>query len=229
MKEMKISVVVPQRGCWEQTVECCSSLLRWHAGGVEVLVVDDGSDRDVRRQTRRWLGKRVRWLEQPAQGVTAAWNRGLEAATEEGLVLLNNDVVTRGPWLGLLTEMLQRNQRGLIGAEYAREASLRWLKTAGRLPGGARLLAGWCLGFRRDTWLRVGPFDESLRLYWSDTDWQLRWRQHVAVDLPGGGLCCLPRGLLLHRGHVSTRTLPDRRALWLQDRDTFARKWGLDG
>lgn len=223
---MRISVVIPQRGCWEQTVECCSSLLRWHAGGVELLVVDDGSAADVRHQTRRWLRDRVQICTQPPRGVTAAWNHGLARASGDVLVLLNNDVVTRGPWLDLLTEMLQRNRRGVIGAEFAREDSLRWLKRVGGLPGEARLLAGWCLGFRRETWGRVGPFDESLRLYWSDTDWQLRWRQQQETDVSAGTLCCLPRGLLWHQGHVSTRTLPNRRAVWREDRDTFALKWG---
>jgi len=37
-------------------------------------------------------------------------------------------------------------------------------------------LSGALIAFRRDAWVRVGPFDEAFRLYFEETDWLLRLR-----------------------------------------------------
>ncbi len=217
------SVIIPQHGCWEKTVSCCSSLLRHHACALELLVVDDGSNEWDRARSRRYLRDMAWCIEQPRSGVTAAWNRGLSLASAPVRVLLNNDVETLASWLPELDRILHAEPRALVGAEYARSSATRRLGRIVRLPNEARMLAGWCLGFTRSAAADVGDFDEGMCLYWSDTDWQLRWLKTHGSQI---GLRLLPENCMRHRGHVSTRRLPTRQQQWQQDREHFLRKWG---
>ena len=111
------SVIIPQHGCWEKTVSCCSSLLRHHACALELLVVDDGSNEWDRARSRRYLRDMAWCIEQPRSGVTAAWNRGLSLASAPVRVLLNNDVETLASWLPELGRILHAEPRALVGAE----------------------------------------------------------------------------------------------------------------
>ena len=233
MNDELTSVIIPQHGCWEQTVECCAGLLRLHAEQrLEVIVVDDGSPAEDRRQVRRFLPASVQILEQAHQGVTAAWNAGLQAARGELLVLLNNDVRTQRPWVGQLSPLLSEPVR-VLGPRRHGQRLGQTLWPGCRVPAAEeRFLQGWCLAFRRRTWEAVGPFDERMRLYWSDTDWLLRClllnsspESGCSAGNLGAGFGLLPSGSLQHQGHVSTRRLAQRRTWWRSDRAAFVAKW----
>ncbi len=67
------------------------------------------------------------------------------------------------------------------GGRWAHLARRRWRRHARRywsarepFPGVA--LSGALLAFRRSAWRRIGPFDESYRLYYEETDWLQRLR-----------------------------------------------------
>ncbi len=211
-----ISVIIPQYGNWEQTVACCSALWRHHGDGFSIVVVDDGSPAKDREMSKRYLQSNICWVEQPHSGITAAWNLGVRSCRSRLIVLLNNDAVTLTPWLHWSCERLLESPGKLMGAQLRRERLLSQ-------PDNG-LLAGWCLCFERATYERVGPFDEAMRLYWSDTDWQLRWKQEFGKDADDFGL--IPAGSLRHAGHVSTRRLGERSTRWREDRAMFLKKWG---
>jgi len=218
----ELMIIIPQHGLWEQTVACCSSLWRHHGKSVSITVVDDGSCTEDRRASRRFLPSDVHWIEQQHRGVTAAWNRGIRSCRAPYIALLNNDVVTTGPWIEDLIGQSTRERGTVVGAELRRESPLLGTQEPG-LFKDQKLLAGWCLCFARETYEKVGGFDESMSLYWSDTDWQLRWKQDIENrSLPLG---LLPAGCLQHVGHASTCQLKTRSSRWLQDRTTFFAKW----
>jgi GT2 family glycosyltransferase len=135
-------------------------------------------------------------------------------------VLLNNDVEMAGAWVDTLLAPLRRQAATISGVEMRAERAVPpdVLARVGR----CEFVAGWCWAFRRDEALEVGGFDESLRLYFSDTDLQARLLKSAGA----GSEPAIVSGLLLrHLGHRSTRMLPERRVIWEQDRRRFIQKW----
>jgi len=220
---MQISVIIPQYGRWQLTMEAVSTLLLWHPAPVEIIVVDDGSPESDWKATQANLPAETRLVRQAHQGVTAAWNRGWEAATGDILVFLNNDACSQQPWLSQVADKLSCNPQQLIGAAWQSERACRSVP-AEFFPKGKRcpLLSGWMLACRRETADEMGRFNEQMQLYWSDTDWQLRWLHHFQGSDP---LVCLPSGYLRHAAHATTRHQSDRRSLWRQDRRAFRKFW----
>jgi len=213
------SIIIPQHGECQQTFNAIQSLQKTQVGDVEILVIDDGSDHTAWQQLRVQLQTKIgdlTLLRIPRrQGVTAAWNHGARCARGRTLIFLNNDTISQGPWLQDLTAPLKSGDISLT-APCIRRKPERGI--------ASELLEGWCLALRRETYLALGGFDERFRLYYSDTDLQLRLLQQSALALracPG-----LP---LIHLRHRSTRKLPSRFAEWRRDRNRFLQKWGLIG
>ena len=76
------------------------------AGGTRVVVVDDASSDDSRALLReRWPDVAVVALAKNG-GITAALNRGVQAANTEFVALLNNDVELADGWLASLVTAL---------------------------------------------------------------------------------------------------------------------------
>lgn len=75
----------------------------------------------------------------------------------------------------LLRSLAERNAGAASMARrlWRTHARRHWLAT-GPLP--STNLSGALLGFRRDAWDRVGPFDEGFKLYYEENDWLERLR-----------------------------------------------------
>jgi GT2 family glycosyltransferase len=212
---MDVTVIIPQHGATELTARCVASLLRHEGAGSEILMVDDGTPGG--RIARCGGAERTRVVHGRWRGVTAAWNVGVRLAASEIVLLVNNDVMWEGPALERLVAPLQTGVTELVGVAWRAEP--HWPQTLAERCPPRPLLAGWCWGFRRSVWERAGGFDESLRLYFSDTDFQLRVLERAmnpleVVEVP-----------LRHVGHATTRWLPERRAIWEGDRRRFLEKW----
>lgn len=202
---MTTTIVIPQRGKDELTEGLVKSIHRherWRRD-VEFVIVNDHPDRDVEKCIE-YVADRI--VHTRGAGFTVAANAGIETAADGPVVLLNNDVWCDGPFLDLLCGACPD---GLCGPEIRHDPDLDDL-----------VLQGWCLAFPKWLWSDLGKFDESMRLYFSDTDFQARARKAryrwATVEIP-----------LRHIGHQTAHdpTLcPDRRHQWEQDRRTFLAK-----
>jgi len=217
-----VSVIVPQRGQTALTAQCLDRLIRTEPA-CEVVVVDDGTEPE---EYRRWLRKKGAFcttLRIPARGITRAWNAGIRQSRGATIVLLNNDVVCEGAWAAPLCQALEQPGVVIAGAADRGEATLQGTGLSG--SEATRLLQGWCLAFRRETWEVLGGFDEAMSLYWSDTDFQRRAAQHHKVSLSQAlRVVSVP---LRHWGHRTAQHREDRQACWRRDRDAYHRKWAL--
>lgn len=211
----EFSIIIPQHGQSELTQPAVESLLATQTESMEIVIVDDGSPRDEFTSLRTLTGSNLSLIRVPhRQGVTRAWNLGARQTTGTTLIFLNNDTVSTGPWLRILAGSVQGGSALLAGPERRTERQLA--------DPSHRLLKGWCLAIQRETFLSIGMFDERFRLYFSDTDLQLRLQQ----QRPDALACCT--GLSLrHLGRSSTRLLAMRRTEWQHDRDRFRQKWHL--
>ncbi len=88
----RASIVVTNHDYGRYVAAAVESGLAQHGGGVEVVVVDDGSEDDSHDVLQRF-GSRIVLIEQPNGGQGAAFNTGVAAATGPIVVLLDADDV----------------------------------------------------------------------------------------------------------------------------------------
>ena len=87
---MQISVIIPSHNRRHSLGRALDSVLAQQSPADEVIVVDDGSsDGSAELVEKSYAG--VRLISQPNRGVSAARNRGIEAASGEWIALLDSD------------------------------------------------------------------------------------------------------------------------------------------
>jgi hypothetical protein len=173
-----VSVVIPVYNGESYLAEALQSIQSQTLPPSEILVVDDGSSKKIARSFPS-----VRCVSIPHGGISVARNRGVKAARAEYLAFLDSDdlwVPEKLEWQSArLAEdpgagFCSRSRRTLLCRERRRVGRGKVPRPSNRNPG---YLAGTLL-IRRSPFLKVGYFDESLRLS-SFIDWYLR-----AVDHP---------------------------------------------
>jgi glycosyltransferase involved in cell wall biosynthesis len=175
-----------------------SALCQTWRGGVEVIVVDDGSGDDTRRRLEPYLD-RIRYLHQENRGPSAARNTGIRAARGEWVALLDAD----DRWHPEKTQVeLEAAARAggcdFIGAprcrkpmpeRLPRDVEIRRLGVEDFLRGNPVTPSSTIV--RRVCFDRVGVFDESLR-FAEDRDMWLRLVVHYPA-LQVKSPCCVHR------------------------------------
>jgi glycosyltransferase involved in cell wall biosynthesis len=85
-----VSVIIPTFNRAALVMRAVESVLAQTLPPDEVIVIDDGSSDDTRDTLARF-GNRIRYIFQENQGVSAARNRGIEAATGSYIAFLDSD------------------------------------------------------------------------------------------------------------------------------------------
>lgn len=185
----------------EDTLRCVDSLV---SGSPEaaVLVVDNGShDGTAAEVRRRW--PQVATVENPTNlGFAGGMNTGLRwALAQEAAVVtvLNNDTIipagamqhlaeSAGEGAGVSPEVryADGSERVWFGggtideatglARHLSDAELERQALDGRGRRPTPTLAGCCVTAQRETWERIGLFDERYFLNFEDADWSVRAR-----------------------------------------------------
>lgn len=210
-----------------------------------LVVVDDASTDDTVAWLRRtWPQADVVALERNG-GVTAAFNRCVDAAGDAELVaLFNNDIELDAKCLGELVAALDAHpEAGSAGAKllnFDRRDELDgagdvfdWAGTAtrrghgqldrGQYPEGEEVF-GACAGaamYRRSAFERVGRFDERFYAFYEDVDWNFR------AQLAGLPARYVPSAVAFHMGSATLgRGLTDftryhliRNGIWIVAKD----------
>ncbi|MEZ6065182.1 MAG: glycosyltransferase [Planctomycetaceae bacterium] len=215
-----VTIVIPQHNRFDLTLRAISSFREHHGRDVMICVVDDGSNDGLESIRATLLKLDVRILQQPYQGVTAAWNCGWRACDSRWLVFLNNDSWTTAGWLDRLLRPLQNGDAIMSSVGWRRERYLpRALEHMRRV---GLMLDGSCFAIARENLAALRGFDPAFRLYFSDTDLQLRLlQQHGRF----GTLTAVANLGLKHIGHATTRDLPGRVTQWRSDHAAFIAKW----
>lgn len=113
------------------------------------------------------------WIVLPSNiGYGSACNRGAAQASGEYVIFLNPDITVQDGWLQrLVTHLDTHPEVACIAPETLYPGEQRPLNHGiadrATLPGAALMM-------RRTDWVALGGFDETIFLYWEDTD--LCWR-----------------------------------------------------
>jgi len=174
-----VSVVIPSYNYGRFVTQAVDSALAQTHSAIEVIVVDDGSIDDTRERLKGYE-KRIQYIYQKNQGLSAARNTGIRHARGEWVALLDSD----DSWHPKKTEMQlaavgEDQSIGLVGSpEYVempevlledpvlRELGVREFLTKPPVSPSAVMV-------RRKCFETVGLFDESLRSV-EDRDMWLR-------------------------------------------------------
>ena len=201
----RVSVVIPVWNGADYLAEAIDSALGQTWPDVEVIVVDDGSDDGgATIAVARGYGERIRLLERPHRGVSAALNAGIAAMTGSWFAWLSHDDVFLPDKLSWQMAALERHGAPavvygdfeLVDADRRRIKVKRlpdvpasafrvWLMTESALHG--------CTVLAPVDWLRAAPFDERLA---TTQDYDLWFR--LAADHP---FLHVPEVLLQYRIH----------------------------
>jgi len=223
MNSPNTTIIIPQKNHVAMTIACVESLRLHESIAWPIVIVDDGSDREQFDITREKIAafSNMRLLKQLSHGVSAAWNSGWNTADTKYVLFLNNDVQFHGPVIEQLMQPLSQPGVVISGVKLRSERKLpRSLLTQ---LSTLEFLEGWCFAVERTDVERLQGFDESMMLYWSDTDFQLRLLELHKTNLSGmHATLGLP---LIHLQHQTAHHLPDYRMHRATDRATFIRKW----
>jgi glycosyltransferase involved in cell wall biosynthesis len=170
-----VSVVIPARDVGRYVAKAIASALAQSIPDLEVLVVDDCSVDDTRRQAERAVDSRVRIIHGEGRGCAAARNRATALATSQYVAFLDGDDVWRPYHLARLTARLDAcPELDLVFAasnwidQYDNPIPRTVVRWNGAISYEQLFLefapvttSALCL--RREALLAVGGFDETLR------------------------------------------------------------------
>jgi len=216
-----VTIIIPVYNKAVYTFNCLKSVLVNSSDvDYEIVVVDDGSTDETAQMLGSMDGIKV--LTNPRNmGFLATCNHGLEAATGEFVVFLNNDTYVRKGWLSSLLGTIQKDPDvGIVGAKLIyptgrlQEAGGYVLSdgTSGAYgrdddPGKAEYnfvrevdyCCGACVIVRGDLLREIGGFDTRFSpAYYEDTDLAF------AVRSRGFKVLYQPRAEIIHREGTSS-------------------------
>lgn len=158
---VEVSVIVP---IWNQSGLTHQFLTRnWQLyqtrPEVEFVVVNNGSTDNTAAVLQNWqaiMGSRLQVVDlKENTGFGPGNNRGEEQARGDTLILLSNDVIPTGDYVTIIKDTLEPDV--LMGPQLL-DYDTGWNTFAGKtLP----YMAGWCLVMTRETWDKLGGFDEQ--------------------------------------------------------------------
>lgn len=242
----KVSVIVVTYNNLDLTRACLSSVEVYSQyRNLEIIVVDNASSDGSRAYLEEWVrgaNNRRLILNDENRGFAAANNQGLDAATGDYLVMLNNDTYVTPGWIRTLVRHLQRDSNiGLIGPvtnNIGNEAKIDIAyDDVSQVPSAAarytrrhigatfhmRTAAFFCVMMPRTVYERVGTLDEAFgRGFFEDDDYCRR------VEQIGLRIACAEDVFVHHHLSASFGKLanPEREALFEQNKATYEAKWG---
>lgn len=181
----RVSVVMPAYNRADLIAASIDSVLVQRWDDFELLVVDDGSTDATREVVRHVRDPRLRLLEQPHRGVSAALNAGIAAARGTYYARLDSDDLWKPDFLAATLAAIEApppadvvyTRARVVGADGRRrelDRGLPLLYPDHPLPSMlVRDHASAAALVRLELLRRIGGFDETLR-WWEDWDCWIR-------------------------------------------------------
>lgn len=186
---VRYSIIVPVYNRPDEVDELLDSLTRQTESDFEVVIVEDGSQRDCRTVVDRYTRKlNVSYYMKPNSGPGQSRNYGAERAKGEYLLILDSDVVLPDGYLAAISAELDRDPADAFGGpdrshpsftdtQKAISYSMTSFFTTGGIRGGKKKLdkfypRSFNMGIRRDVYMRLGGF--SRMRFGEDIDFSIR-------------------------------------------------------
>ncbi|MED4515920.1 glycosyltransferase [Bacillus subtilis] len=241
---MKTSIIVLTYNQLALTKQCLESIWK-HTNNdcIEVIVIDNGSH-DGTRDYLKQITSIKAIFNKTNEGFAKACNQGLEVASGDNILFLNNDTIVTNQWLEPMIKLLYQDDKiGMVGPvsnyvsgpqqvpvnytnveEIEDFSRLYCLQQRGRSKAVLRLV-GFCLLVKKKVLDEVGGFDERfVGGSFEDDDLSLRvlqagYQLKIALD-----------SFVHHHGHATFTGNPDLSIsqLYEENRQRFIDKWKVD-
>ncbi|MEC1542537.1 glycosyltransferase [Bacillus subtilis] len=241
---VKTSIIVLTYNQLALTKQCLESIWK-HTNNecIEVIVIDNGSH-DGTRDYLKQITSIKAIFNKTNEGFAKACNQGLEVASGDNILFLNNDTVVTNQWLEPMIKLLYQDDKiGMVGPvsnyvsgpqqvpvnytnveEIEDFSRLYCLQQRGRSKAVLRLV-GFCLLVKKKVLDQVGGFDERfVGGSFEDDDLSLRvlqagYQLKIALD-----------SFVHHHGHATFTGNPDLSIsqLYEENRKRFIDKWKVD-
>lgn len=190
----RVSVVVPAFNAECTIDETLNFLSLLNYPEYEVIVVNDGSNDNTGAVARR---HKVRVIDTPNRGLSAARNAGIEAATGEIIAFIDSDAFPDRDWLHFLVNALdEQGAAGVGGPNLIPPQDSFLAQCIDHAPGNpthvlledelAEHVPGCNMAFRKEGLLELGAFDPQHRVAGDDVDicWKLLLRRRRVAFSP---------------------------------------------
>ncbi len=186
---MKYSIIVPVYNRPDEVDELLQSLCEQTLADFEVIIVEDGSQKDCKSVVERYTDKLdVKYFMKPNSGPGQSRNYGAERAKGDYLLVLDSDVVLPTGYLKAVDDELQRQPADAFGGPDAAHPSFTDVQkaisysmtsffTTGGIRGGKKKLdkfypRSFNMGIRREVYQQLGGF--SKMRFGEDIDFSYR-------------------------------------------------------
>ena len=186
---MKYSIIVPVYNRPDEVDELLQSLCEQSLKDFEVVIVEDGSQKDCKEVVGRYTDRLdVKYFMKPNSGPGQSRNYGAERAQGDYLLVLDSDVVLPTGYLQAVDDELRRQPADAFGGPDAAHPSFTDVQkaisysmtsffTTGGIRGGKKKLdkfypRSFNMGIRRDVYLQLGGF--SKMRFGEDIDFSYR-------------------------------------------------------
>ena len=241
----KASIIIVTWHNLVMTKLCLDSLLlNTNYLNYEIIVVDnnseDGTQEYLRTLTQQHQHLKI-ILNSTNNGFAKANNQGIAISSGDYIVLLNNDTIVPLGWLSRLLHHLHDPGIGIVGPmtnSIGNEAKIEvpyrtWLEledfaaahtAAHHLQiADIKMLAMYCVAFRRETYEKIGPLDEQYGIgMFEDDDYSER------IKAAGLRVICAADVFVHHFGQASFKKLiknGEYNPLFEENRRRFEAKW----
>lgn len=222
---MKLSIIIPVFNKWNFTKSCLNDLSKLSMDNHEVIVIDNGSTDETRKEIHKPEYDFVRYTRSDENlGFAVACNTGFLLSSGHIIMFLNNDIKVRNNhnnWTDSIFSSMEENM--LVGPTGGMvDDNFNFLYETNDSKKKINYMSGWCLSAFRNTFNKLrmgdGPFSDEFGLaYFEDTDLGFRASRagigFKLVDIP-----------VVHFGRISSNQINTHK-LYSEARAIFTKKW----
>jgi GT2 family glycosyltransferase len=171
-----VSVVIPTVGRPRLLAQCLESLARCRPRAAEVLVVDQSGERAVAELVERFSGIGARLVSLPRPNLSWARNVGMQQASEEVVLFIDDDCTVADDWAGAVWRLMSADPDRIVTGRVIGTSpdvpSVREDEERHDHTGEHRyeVLRPNNMGARRTQLLEFGGFDERFKGAGEDLD-----------------------------------------------------------
>lgn len=177
---MKVSVIIPTRNREKIVYKCMKYILRQDYSPYEILVIDDGSKDNTEKVLKEFLSyENFRYIPlSERKGPAFCRNLGVRESNGDLIIFIDSDIFVRSDFISNHVRAHRNHTEEIVAVgpviaiseidqELSYKGSILDFSNAYFASGNASIL--------RDTFIKVGGFDEVFNVYgWEDIDFGLK-------------------------------------------------------
>jgi|GEM_PF-1228531 len=178
METPSVSVVVPTYNRLNYLKNCLESLRQQDFGNFEIIIVDDGSDSEVREYLEKIKSEKMKVIfNEKNLGASNSRNAGAKLSRNEIIAFIDDDCRAQKNWLRELLKKFENEKTGFVfgktfyvSQNYQGHFPERLVGNAnGQWPGAGNI------AYRKEVFEKCGGFDQKFAYYTNeDTEMALR-------------------------------------------------------